>query len=320
MSESPLDEQGAEGISATAAIGETLRQAREQLSLSIDQVSTQLNITSRYIVALETDQLERLPGGAFVRGYLRSYARLLGVDGDALVQQYNQSLGEGPERSVTTITKVRPQATMADPLVRTVAVILLLALVGFSLWWWQAQTEPSPAVVVPPSAVPQLSSEPEAASPEVAPAVSAASFADGDTDTAAPLSVDAEESEPTYLTDEETARLAAEMAANASSAQDESTEPAAAEALVASEETTAEVELSLEFVDECWVTVKSQSGRTLVARIFNAGDRLSLSLSEPAELLVGRVSAVNEARFAGENLALDEAARQNVARITLRIP
>nr|WP_281412017.1 DUF4115 domain-containing protein [Motiliproteus sediminis] len=110
------------------------------------------------------------------------------------------------------------------------------------------------------------------------------------------------------------------MAANASSAQDESTEPAAAEALVASEETTAEVELSLEFVDECWVTVKSQSGRTLVARIFNAGDRLSLSLSEPAELLVGRVSAVNEARFAGENLALDEAARQNVARITLRIP
>lgn len=72
--------------------GQRLRKARELRKLTVAQVSEQLRLSLAYIDALETDRYERLPEPAFVRGYLRSYARLLNLSADDVISKYDQYL------------------------------------------------------------------------------------------------------------------------------------------------------------------------------------------------------------------------------------
>ena len=67
--------------------GQTLRLAREEQHLSISEVARRTLISSRYIIALEEEKWDELPEDVHVKGYIRSFARLLGLDGDALWQQ-----------------------------------------------------------------------------------------------------------------------------------------------------------------------------------------------------------------------------------------
>ena len=63
-----------------AGCGAALRQAREAAGLSIAQVASQLRMTVRSVANLESDDWSSLGAPVFVRGQLRSYARLLGID------------------------------------------------------------------------------------------------------------------------------------------------------------------------------------------------------------------------------------------------
>lgn len=71
-------------------LGETLKQAREKAGMSYDAVAQITKITRTFIVALETGDLERLPGVVFGRGFVRSIARVLELDPDELCQIYVQ--------------------------------------------------------------------------------------------------------------------------------------------------------------------------------------------------------------------------------------
>ena len=62
-------------------IGTTLRQARERRQLGLDRCEAETKIRARYLRALEDEDFDVLPGPTFVRGFLRSYASHLGLDG-----------------------------------------------------------------------------------------------------------------------------------------------------------------------------------------------------------------------------------------------
>lgn len=67
------------------SVGKTLREAREQLGLSLNDVSNRIKFAARQIEALEADDYAHLPEAAFVRGFVRSYARLLELDPEHLL-------------------------------------------------------------------------------------------------------------------------------------------------------------------------------------------------------------------------------------------
>ncbi|RPJ66936.1 MAG: helix-turn-helix domain-containing protein, partial [Acidobacteria bacterium] len=69
-------------------IGATLRHARESRGLTCDDVARTTRIPLRMIAAMEKEDWAKLPGGIFTRGYLRAYAREVGVEGEPLVAQY----------------------------------------------------------------------------------------------------------------------------------------------------------------------------------------------------------------------------------------
>jgi len=63
-------------------IGEKLRMRREQLGLSLKDVEGEIKIRSKYLEALEQEKFDQLPGKAYVKPFLKSYARFLGLDLD----------------------------------------------------------------------------------------------------------------------------------------------------------------------------------------------------------------------------------------------
>lgn len=69
-------------------LGETLRKAREKREILIDDVARETRIAPRYLEALEKGELAELPGSTFGKGYLRTYARFLGLDPEPLVEIY----------------------------------------------------------------------------------------------------------------------------------------------------------------------------------------------------------------------------------------
>lgn len=70
--------------------GSMLMAQRETLELSVKQVADQLNLTMHFIRSLESDSYEKLPGDVFVRGYIRTYARLLQLDPDQILMVYDE--------------------------------------------------------------------------------------------------------------------------------------------------------------------------------------------------------------------------------------
>jgi cytoskeleton protein RodZ len=65
------------------SVGETLRAERLKRNLGLDQIASELKISSRFLEAIETEQFDKLPGGVFTKSFVRQYARLLGGPGAA---------------------------------------------------------------------------------------------------------------------------------------------------------------------------------------------------------------------------------------------
>jgi cytoskeleton protein RodZ len=81
---------------ARTAIGATLREARRRYGLEVREVEERTKIRARYIRALENEDWETLPAPAYVRGFLRTYGQMLGLDGEMLADEYRRRFGDGP--------------------------------------------------------------------------------------------------------------------------------------------------------------------------------------------------------------------------------
>ncbi len=101
-----------------ASVGETLRSAREQRGLSIEQVSHDTRISARFLDALESDRYDALPAPVYVRGFIRSYASYLKLDGGALIAKLSADGVPGLATAATTNTIASPprqDARRVDP-------------------------------------------------------------------------------------------------------------------------------------------------------------------------------------------------------------
>ena len=73
-----------------ASFGETLKRERELREISLRQISEATKINIRYLEALEGNRFDTLPGGLFNKGFIRAYAKFIGLDGEAMVNAYLQ--------------------------------------------------------------------------------------------------------------------------------------------------------------------------------------------------------------------------------------
>ncbi len=79
-------------------VGRSLKRAREEKNLSIDEVSRATKIKKEFLIAIEEDRYDALPGQVFTRGFIRAYGDFLGLDGaTAALKAISRPEGEIPE-------------------------------------------------------------------------------------------------------------------------------------------------------------------------------------------------------------------------------
>ena len=116
--------------------GQLLKEARERLGLEQKDIASQLNLQVDTIDAVERDAAEKLPAPTYVRGYIRSYARMVQLDSDALIRLY-ESDAAGPPEIIPDI-KQRHQASSTDKPVKAVTYLITFGLALLLLAWLQS--------------------------------------------------------------------------------------------------------------------------------------------------------------------------------------
>src|SRR5207245_535842 len=141
----------------TGAFGERMRREREMRGIKLEEIAESTKIGKRNLEALEQEHFDQLPGGIFNKGFVRAYAKYLGLDEEQAVNDFLAASANYDQPSALAppipATWVKPPAMPSEASIRRKnrlwALTALLALVaGFALWFYYAR------VAQPPSAAP----------------------------------------------------------------------------------------------------------------------------------------------------------------------
>lgn len=129
--------QNTDGTDTTAgsdpsSIGARLAAARKACELDQRVVANELHLDLGTIEALENDDNAALPAAIFVKGYLRNYARLVGLPEDEIVSDYTEQTGEPPPLTVVTLKGQTPFFQL--PSARLLRNIILVLLAAILIW------------------------------------------------------------------------------------------------------------------------------------------------------------------------------------------
>ena len=116
--------------------GQILKQARERLGLEQKDISSKLNLQVDTIDAVENDDAEKLPAPTYVRGYIRSYARMVQLNGDELIKLYENDAAGPPE--IIPDIKQHHQISSNDKPVKAVTYLITFGLALLLLAWLQS--------------------------------------------------------------------------------------------------------------------------------------------------------------------------------------
>jgi cytoskeleton protein RodZ len=121
-------------------IGATLREARNRRKLDLEEVEAAIKIRVRYLQAMENEEWDALPGGAYTRGFIRTYAAYLGLDGERLAEDYKRSTappsGERVPKRVEPIPTGRRDTGPRIPrgvLGAAIVLVLVAAVIAIGL-------------------------------------------------------------------------------------------------------------------------------------------------------------------------------------------
>jgi cytoskeleton protein RodZ len=233
---------------------------------------------------METDDFESLGQVVFARGFVRNYARLLGLVPEALLARME---GAPAEPAAVSLAEPAPSRSwLTSPwLILLLLGLLVVVAVPVALYLWlNSEGEVDSSKQVPPAA-------------QVRPAPVAAP---------APIAVPAEAASP-----------AVQLAPDASAAPAaETAEPAAVSAPAAPETPVVSGTVHLEFGDEAWTEIKDASGRMLHRQLNSAGSSVDVSGRPPFEVVIGN-AAQARLTYNGRPIDLKPFTDSTVARFAL---
>ena len=284
--------------------GVVLARARNSQGLSLTEVADHLKITESYVRAIEESAFDDLPQAAFVRGYIRNYAKMVGLSGQQLVDDYDQFTGnsglEAPR--LQGGRKVKPLRAHSFPSpVHAFALVLVVSLAGLSYYLWNHWLSAQPPTQF--TMTEELSVPADADSSDAAVILAAPADAES-SDTAVILAApaDAESSDPSVL-----------LAVPA-----EPGEPQPDEAAVVTFDESLELAktLLIDFSQACWVEIRDANNVVLLSGTQKAGSSINMKVQPPARVRFGNTHGVEKIVFDGELISQPDT-RGQVASIEL---
>lgn len=132
-------------------IGNTLREARVQRNISLQQAEEETKIRVKYIQAMENEDFDVLPAGTYVKGFMRTYAEYLGLDSQLLIDEYNERFGSGDhrehiihqQRSAKSVKTETPRRkSQANYLLVAIIAVVIIAVLAYLGWGNPESEEP----------------------------------------------------------------------------------------------------------------------------------------------------------------------------------
>ena len=289
--------------------GHLLRQAREEHGLSQKEAARDLHLTSKIINAIEEDDFELIPSFVFARGYIRSYARHVGLDGQALVAEFDAAYGvpNNSAKPMSTIRKGGQQSKPGDTWVKLISIVFVIGLIAASIVWWQSQNGS------------QMLSQLASVAVETPAGETVVEDIDADDANLDLLLLATNDSEVDATVPAAEQTLESEVTAS------EPVDDAAVE--VAKEQTSKvadvvvllpnQAQLVMVFDKDCWVEIKDGNGKMILSDLYSAGDTIEQVVTAPIEVLLGRSSGVATMTFDGQAIDLKPHTRKDIARLTL---
>lgn len=305
---SELEAEVTEGQGEPTLPGLTLHKERLQQGLTVAEVAHRLNLTESAINSLEADNYAALPGVTFVRGYIRSYARLLGLNADQLAMQYGET---------SATTQVKPLPVLSPerrrrPRSRFMLLGLVLFVVALAVAGYLALEEQGSRRIVQSDEQEPVFSRLEMERADGT--LHVQSLDDLDARTArmpvAEINLDAlqlnEAGDSLPQTEASSAATGDDVADEAGHETDD--QVAASLPPVST--------LQLVFNEECWIRVTDVHGEELTSGLKPAGTTLMLDGEGPFELHLGNARGMR-ILFKGQEVDFQDSIRGNVARIKL---
>jgi len=264
------------------SFGARLAAAREKERLSVGDMAARLRLHVNQVRAIESENLAQLPEAAYVRGFVRSYARSLGLDPAPLIDDLNSKLAPASASVVDGIARARDyspvRAATHERASRSLVLGLsLVALIALGALGWYATRQPRPAPAPAPASSP---------TPVKPAAPAAAAEAPG--------------------TDRASAGSDGQPAA--------AVEPAPAPSQPLNEAGSI---LLLSFSGSSWVEVTDASGKVVVSQTAGAGEAIQPAGKPPFSVVIGDASRAT-VKVRGEAFDLEPVTRANIARFTVK--
>jgi cytoskeleton protein RodZ len=146
-----------------ASFGPRLKKEREQRGVGLEEIAQTTRIGTRFLRALEEEQFDQLPGGIFNKGFIRAYARHLGMDEEQAIADYLAATGAVPAEKKPA-GGTQPAATQVWPDAESdrgaslpwgwLAIALLILALGFAAWSFYSREKQRTARPVPSAAYP----------------------------------------------------------------------------------------------------------------------------------------------------------------------
>lgn len=150
MTHADPDEDTPHAMERSDTVSARLLSAREGKGLSQKEVADELFLTTTFIRYIDEGEFDKIPKPAFIKGYLRSYSRVVGLSGDEIVEAFEREQDIAPQTpKVVDVTERAspPSGGMGSPVVQTGLIgLLLLLVVGAGVWIIAGEDEPDPVV------------------------------------------------------------------------------------------------------------------------------------------------------------------------------
>ncbi|EJG0706056.1 cytoskeleton protein RodZ [Vibrio parahaemolyticus] len=298
--------------------GTLLKNKRESLGMTQKQVADRLRLRVSVIEDIENNRFESQQVATFTRGYLRSYAKFVGLDEKVVLVALEQTADVKPKEQEIEMQSFsrKTKHEKHNSRIMLLTWVIAIVIIGISAaWWWQNQQENSLAQVVAEANV--ETSQPSA--DEIAdidlmteeeliastPAELAAS-----NNTASESSINAVQTDEVVPaeTEESTTEATQQPVAVIEAAEEvQEASPVVPEGMTL---------LTMKFKADCWIQVKDTNGKTLVSGTQKPGQDVELTGKAPFKVILGAPEGVTMT-FASEPVDLSGYTSGKVARFTL---
>ena len=301
------------------SVGDSLRNARMVIGWTVSDVAKKLNLTPSAVEFIEANQFERLPGTTFARGYIRSYAKILGLDSNQLAQQFDQQfIGSTTTSSVQSIDRVGEARRVSRGMLQFSLFVVLLIILGAAYYAWEVFNSAGSDVSNKSAVFERVEVERADGSMHVQtldePEDQAVAFV-LDTNVAGDLgneqgAIATDGEQPEALSSD------AEENVEQSAVQADTDDAKVAEKPEAAELAAGMGVAQLSFANDCWIRIVDANGKEISSGLKRAGESMSVTGKTPLDVRLGYAKGVS-ITYNGEVVDFSSAVRGATARFKL---